>query len=87
MAGLASGLFGVGCAACGTFVLGPVASFVGVSGLVAVLPFGGEEFGVLGIAMLGLSVVLTARKIGDPVTCSIETSTAGSGQNGTSSTV
>jgi len=87
VAGLASGLFGVGCAACGTFVLGPVASFVGVSGLVAVLPFGGEEFGVLGIAMLGLSVVLTARKIGDPVTCSIETATAGSRQNGTSSTV
>src|SRR5260221_3168030 len=37
LAGLASGLFGVGCAACGTFVLSPVASFVGVSGLVAVL--------------------------------------------------
>lgn len=80
LAGLVSGLFGVGCAACGTFVLGPVASFVGVSGLVAVLPLGGEEFGMLGIAMLCLSLVLTARKIGEPVTCSIEISAMGSGQ-------
>ena len=87
LAGLASGLFGIGCAACGTFVLGPVASLVGVSGLVAALPFGGEEFGVLGIAMLGLSLVLTARKIGSPVACSIGTASVGSGQDGTSSTV
>jgi len=67
--GLASGLFGVGCAACGTFVLGPVLAFVGASGLIALLPFGGEEFGALGVAMLGFSLVLTARKIGEPLAC------------------
>ena len=69
LGGLASGLFGVGCAACGTFVLSPVLSFVGASGLIALLPFGGEEFGALGVAMLGFSLVLTARKIGEPLAC------------------
>ncbi len=69
LGGLASGFFGVGCAACGTFVVGPVLSFVGASGLIALLPFGGEEFGVLGVGMLGFSLVLTARKIGEPVAC------------------
>ncbi len=69
LGGLASGLFGVGCAACGTFVLSPVLSFVGASGFIALLPFGGEEFGVLGVALLGYSLVLTARKIGEPLAC------------------
>jgi hypothetical protein len=69
LGGLASGFFGIGCAACGTFVLGPALSFIGATGLIALLPFGGEEFGALGVAMLGFSLVLTARKIGEPVTC------------------
>jgi hypothetical protein len=74
LGGVASGLFGVGCAACGTFVLSPALTFLGVGGLIALLPFGGEEFGVLGVAMLGLSLVLTARKIGQPVVCPVPTS-------------
>ncbi len=69
LGGLASGFFGIGCAACGTFVLGPALSFIGATGLIALLPFGGEEFGALGVAMLGFSLVLTARKIGEPVVC------------------
>jgi hypothetical protein len=67
LGGLASGLFGVGCAACGTFVLSPALSFIGASGLIALLPFGGEEFGALGVGLLGFSLVLTARRIGEPV--------------------
>ena len=69
LGGLASGFFGIGCAACGTFVLGPALSFIGATGLIALLPFGGEEFGALGVGMLGFSLVLTARKIGEPVAC------------------
>ncbi len=69
LGGLASGFFGVGCAACGTFVLSPALSFIGATGLIALLPFGGEEFGALGVGMLGFSLVLTARKIGEPVAC------------------
>ncbi len=69
LGGLASGFFGLGCAACGTFVLGPALAFLGVGGVLTLLPFGGEEFGVLGVALLGFSVVLTAKKIAEPVMC------------------
>lgn len=74
LGGLASGLFGIGCAACGTLVFSSALSFVGSGGLIALLPFGGEEFGALGVGMLGLAVVLTARKIAEPVTCSLANS-------------
>jgi hypothetical protein len=71
LGGAASGLFGVGCAACGTFVLSPALAALGAGGLIALLPFGGEEFGLLGVGMLGLSLVLTARKIGQPAACAM----------------
>jgi len=69
LGGLASGFFGVGCASCGTFVLGPALAFFGAGGMTALLPLGGEEFGVLGVALLGLSLILTARKIAEPAAC------------------
>jgi len=71
LGGLVSGIFGIGCAACGTFVLGPVLSFAGASALIAFLPFGGQEFSVLGMGMLGFSLFLIAKKIGDPLVCSV----------------
>ena len=69
LGGLASRFFGIGCAACGTFVLGPVLSFAGASALIALLPFGGHEFSVLGLGMLGFSLFLVARKIREPPAC------------------
>ena len=69
--GLVSGMFGIGCAACGTLVLGPLLSLVGAGGLIAILPFGGQEFGILGIGVLGFSIFLTAKKIQDPLTCPV----------------
>lgn len=69
LGGLLSGFVGIGCAACGTFVLGPVLSFIGAAGLIAVLPFAGQEFGVLGVGLLGVSVYLVARKIAKPPAC------------------
>ena len=71
LGGLASGFFGIGCAACGTIVLAPVLSFAGASALIAFLPFGGQEFSVLGMGMLGFSLFLIAKKIGDPLVCSV----------------
>ncbi len=71
LGGLASGFVGIGCAACGTLVLGPVLSFVGAAGLVALLPFKGQEFGALGIGMLSLSIFLVAKKIVEPLVCPI----------------
>lgn len=70
--GLVSGMFGIGCAACGTLVLGPLLSLIGAGGLIAVLPFGGQEFGMLGVGILGFSIFLTAKKIQDPLVCKIK---------------
>jgi len=72
LGGLASGLIGIGCAACGSFVLGPVLSLVGATGFIALLPFRGEEFGVLGVVMLGFSIVLVAKRIREPLSCHVE---------------
>ena len=69
LGGLTSGFLGVGCAACGTAGLAPALSFVGAGGLITTLPFGGEEFGMVGIFLLGLSVFLTARQIAGTISC------------------
>jgi hypothetical protein len=71
LGGLASGFVGVGCAACGTLVLSPILSFVGAAGLVALLPFEGQEFGLLGVALLGFSIALVAKKIAEPLVCPV----------------
>lgn len=67
--GLVSGFFGIGCAACGTIILGPLLALVGAGGLVALLPLGGQEFGFLGVGLLGFSVFLIAKKIDAPAVC------------------
>lgn len=69
--GLISGLFGLGCAACGTFVFTSVLTIFGVGGMLAYLPFGGEEFGFLGVGLLGYSLYSLSRKITDPLVCPI----------------
>ena len=73
LGGLASGIFGIGCAACGTLLLSPVLAFLGMGALVALLPFGGEEFGALGVGLLGVSLIISAKKIGQPVMCQVTT--------------
>jgi hypothetical protein len=69
LGGLASSLVGIGCAACGTFILGPLFTLLGAGSLIASLPFGGEEFIALGIGLLALSLWLQARSIALPVAC------------------
>jgi hypothetical protein len=67
--GLASSSVGIGCAACGTFVLGPVLTLLGAGSLMASFPFGGEEFIVIGIGLLAIALVLQARAIAQPIVC------------------
>lgn len=67
--GLVSGLLGVGCATCGTFVLAPLLSLVGAGGLLAAMPFGGEEFTILAIGLLVLSLLLTSKRLMEPLAC------------------
>ncbi|MBM3261317.1 hypothetical protein FJY93_02760 [Candidatus Kaiserbacteria bacterium] len=69
--GVVSGVLGTGCAACGSFVLMSGFSLVGASGALAILPFGGAEFGLLGVALLIASIIITAMYIQNPAVCSI----------------
>lgn len=69
--GLVSGIFGIGCAACGSFILTSVLTLFGVSGLLAYLPFGGEEFGVIGVVLLVYSIYIILNKIDKPLVCPI----------------
>ena len=72
LGGLVSGFFGIGCAACGTLVLGPLLALIGAGGLITLLPFGGQEFGFLGVGLLGFSIFLIAKKIDAPTICKLD---------------
>ncbi len=64
-AGFMSGMFGVGCAACGSFIL----SAIGASGALTLLPFRGSEFGLLSVALLVFSISMASKRITDPLVC------------------
>lgn len=69
LAGLLSGVIGVGCAACGSFLLTSGLSLVGAAGLLTFLPLEGAEFGLLAVALLIVSIYLTAKQIEKPLVC------------------
>jgi hypothetical protein len=69
--GIASGVLGMGCAACGSFLLTSILTFFGVSGILVYLPLAGGEFGILGVVLLAVSVYMTAKKIENPAVCKI----------------
>ncbi len=67
-AGLGGGFFallGAGCASCGTFIATYVLGVIGAQGLLFWLPFGGKEFGVIGILGLFFSLCMICRKVAD----------------------
>lgn len=69
--GLASGVLGMGCAACGSLLLTSGLSLVGAPGILAFLPLAGGEFGILGVLLLSISIYLTAKQIQNPSVCKI----------------
>lgn len=69
--GFTSGVLGVGCAACGSFLLSSVLSLVGATGALAFLPLGGSEFGIIGAVLLGFAVYTTAKQIANPSVCPV----------------
>lgn len=69
--GLVAGLFGVGCAACGSILISGLMSIFGASGLLLLMPFHGQEFGLLGIILLTLAIYFLAKKIRQPIVCEI----------------
>ncbi len=70
--GVASGVIGVGCAACGSLIIGTVLPSFGAAGALAALPLGGEEFGILSVALLLVSLLLISRKIAEPAACPVK---------------
>jgi len=69
--GVASGVLGVGCAACGSLVLGAVLPFATATAALAVLPLEGAEFGILSVALLSASLLLVSRRIVSPAACAL----------------
>lgn len=67
--GAISGVLGIGCPVCGSFILSNVLAAIGLSGGIALLPLRGEEFGVLGAALLAASAVIIAKRIAAPEIC------------------
>jgi len=72
LGGLVSGFFGIGCAACGTFVLTSLMGLFGAGGVLTFLPLGGEEFGFIGVGLLGYSIHKTSEMIQKPKTCAVD---------------
>jgi len=70
--GMVAGLFGIGCAACGSIIISAFFASFGASGLLLILPWHGQEFGVLGVGLLLVSNVFLLRKIADPLVCVAE---------------
>lgn len=69
--GITSGVLGVGCGACGAFLLTSFLSLVGAGGILAFLPLGGSEFGILGVALLSFALYKVAKQIENPLVCKI----------------
>jgi hypothetical protein len=70
--GITSGILGVGCGACGAFLLTSFLSLIGAGGVLALLPLGGSEFGILGVILLALALRATAKQIENPLVCEIK---------------
>ncbi|MEO8187186.1 MAG: hypothetical protein ABI580_07455 [Burkholderiaceae bacterium] len=73
--GLASGALGIGCAACGSLILGAVFPSVAVAGALAVLPLKGEEFGILSVALFFVSLLLVSKNIAQATACPLARNT------------
>lgn len=70
--GTTLGIFGVGCAACGSLILTGLLSAVGGLGILTLLPFQGQELGIVGVVALLYATYFLVQKIISPVTCEIK---------------
>lgn len=67
--GLFLAFIGIGCAACGTALVAVLLSFLGLSTMLRVLPYQGQEIGYIGIIFLCMATYSLAIKVTAPTTC------------------
>lgn len=72
---MASGVLGIGCAACGSLIAGAILPSLGATGALALLPLNGEEFGILSVVLLFISLALISKNIAEPMACPIAQTT------------
>lgn len=70
--GALTGLLGIGCAACGSVLLSSVFGVTATAGFIGILPLGGQEFGIMSVVILGLSIFFITKKLKEPAACEIK---------------
>ena len=73
--GATSGAVGIGCAACGSLILGGALPFAGAATALAAIPLDGAEFGILSVVLLFASVLLISRALAQPADCALPRTT------------
>jgi len=69
--GTVIGMFGVGCAACGSLILTALLATFGGVGILALLPFQGQELSLAGVLALAYATYFLVQKINKPIMCKI----------------
>ena len=67
--GFLVGLIAIGCASCGSVILTSFFGIATTAGFIGLLPLKGQEFGLLSIVLLSISIYLLSKKIKDPLVC------------------
>lgn len=69
--GIVSSMLGIGCASCGSVLLTTLFGLGSTTLVLGYFPLKGQEFGLLGAAILLLSIYFTIKKINQPITCKV----------------
>ncbi len=69
--GIVSGIFGIGCSACGSILITSVFGLSTTTFITTKLPLHGAEFGIIGILLLLVSIYIICEKIANPSSCAI----------------
>lgn len=67
--GLFLAFLGIGCAACGTAALSLFLGFFGLSTMLDILPYQGQEIGYIGLIILMIASYTLAQKVSAPNVC------------------
>lgn len=67
--GIIAGMFGIGCAACGSVVLTSIFGLAFTGSIISFLPLGGLEFMIIAIIIMVISIYYISKKIINPMVC------------------